>query len=93
VRAVVRSHSTPDTAAECWLDWSSSRCGVPHGEATKVTYHLGVLSIVQALANPDLARGFWQAYKGLLGAVRLYGRSAEIMEATMEAAQNHCQNR
>jgi hypothetical protein len=40
VRAVVRSHSTPETAAECWLDWSSSRCGVPHGEATKVTYHL-----------------------------------------------------
>ncbi len=39
VRAVVRSHSTPDTAAECWLDWSSGHCGVPYGEETKVTYH------------------------------------------------------
>jgi MoxR-like ATPase len=86
VRAVVRSHSTPDTAAECWLDWSSSRCGVPHGEATKVTYHLGVLSIVHALADPDLAGDFWQAYTGLLGAFRQYGRSAEIKEPLCRAA-------
>jgi MoxR-like ATPase len=86
IRAVVRSHSTPDTAAECWLDWSSSRCGVPHGEATKVTYHLGVLAIVQALANPDLAGDFWQAYTGLLGAFRQYGRSTEIKEPLCRAA-------
>lgn len=44
VHAVVRSHSTPCTAAECWPDWLRSRCGVPHGEETKVTYHLGPLS-------------------------------------------------
>jgi hypothetical protein len=62
VRAIVRSHSTPDTATECWLDWSSSRCGVPHGDETKVTYHLGVLAIIQALADPDPAHDFWQAY-------------------------------
>jgi MoxR-like ATPase len=86
VRAVVRSHSTPETAAECWLDWSSSRCGVPHGEETKVTYHLGVLAIVQTLGYPDLARDFWQAYTGLLGAFRQYGRSAEIKEPLCRAA-------
>ena len=67
VRAVVRSHSTPDTAAECWLDWSSSRCGVPYSDETvgtfgsAVTYHLGVLAIVQALGEPELAQDFWQA--------------------------------
>ncbi len=83
IRAVVRSHSTPNTSAECWLDWSSSRCGVPHGEVTKVTYHLGVLAIVQALSNPDLAGDFWQAYTGLLGAFRQYGRSGEIAEAKL----------
>ena len=86
IRAVVRSHSTPDTAAECWLDWSSSRCGVPHGEETKVTYHLGVLAIVQALADPSLAVDFWQAYTGLLGAFRQYGRSAEIKEPLCRTA-------
>jgi len=86
VNAVVRSHSTPGSAAECWLDWSSSRCGVPHGEATKVTYHLGVLAILQALGEPDLAQDFWQAYTGLLGAFRQYGRAAEIKEPLCRTA-------
>lgn len=86
VHAVVRSHSKPETAAECWLDWLSSRCGVPHGDETKVTYHLGVLAIVQALGEPELARDFWQAYTGLLGAFRQYGRSAEIKEPLCRAA-------
>ncbi len=86
VNAVVRSHSKPDTAAECCLDWSNNRCGVPHGDETKVTYHLGVLAIVQALANPALAQDFWQAYTGLMGAFRQYGRSAEIKEPLCRAA-------
>jgi MoxR-like ATPase len=86
VRAIVRSHSKPDTATGCWLDWSSNRCGVPHGDETKVTYHLGVLAIVQALASPDLARDLWQAYAGLLGAFRQYGRSEEIKESLCRAA-------
>jgi hypothetical protein len=86
VNAVVRSQSRPETAAECWLDWSNSRCGVPHGGETvgtfgsAVTYHLGVLAIVQALGEPERAQDFWQAYTGLLGAFRQYGRSAEIKE-------------
>jgi hypothetical protein len=86
VNAVVRSHSKPETAAECWLNWPSSRCGVPHGDETKVTYHLGVLAIVQALGEPELAQDFWQAYTGLLGAFRQNGRSAEIKEPLCRAA-------
>ena len=86
VRALVRSQSKPGTAAECWLDWSSSCCGVPHGEETKVTYHLGVLAIVQSLADPCLAQDFWQAYAGLLGAFRQHGRGEEIKEPLCRAA-------
>jgi hypothetical protein len=86
VRLVVRSHSKPSTAAGCWLDWSSQRCGVPHGELNKVTYHLGVLAIVQSLAEPELAQDFWQAYAALLVAFRQYGRSAEIKEALCRAS-------
>ena len=86
VRAIVRSHAKPDAAAECWLDWSSNRCGVPHGEDTKVTYHLGVLAIVQSLADPNLAQDFWQSYTGLLGTFRQYGRSEEIKEPLCRAA-------
>ncbi len=49
-------------------------------------YHLGAFSIVQALGDPDLARDFWQAYTGLLGAYRQYGRWAEIKEPLCRAA-------
>jgi len=45
-----------------------------------------VLAIVQALGEPELARDFWQAYTGLLGAFRQYGRSAEIKEPLCRAA-------
>jgi hypothetical protein len=81
VRLVVRSRSKPSTAAGCWLDWSSQRCGVPYGELNKVTYHLGMLAIVQSLAEPMLAQDFWQAYAALLAAFHQYGRSVEIKEA------------
>ena len=86
IRTVVRSQSRPGTAAECWLDWESNRCGVPHGEETKVTYHLGVLAIVQSLAGPGLAHDFLQAYAGLLGVFRQHGRSEEIKEPLCRAA-------
>ena len=31
-----------------------------------VTYHLGMLAIVQALGEPELAQEFWRAYTGLM---------------------------
>jgi hypothetical protein len=86
VHAVVRSHTRPGTAAECWLDWSTSRCGVPHGDETKVTYHLGVLAIIQSLADPKITQDFWQAYLGLLDAYRKYARGEEIKEALCRTA-------
>jgi MoxR-like ATPase len=85
VRLVVRSHSAPSTAAGCWLDWSTQRCGVPHGELNKVTYHLGVLAIVQSLAAYEQAQDFWQAYASLLASFRQYGHSAEIKETLCRA--------
>jgi MoxR-like ATPase len=86
VHAVVRSHTRPGTAAKCWLDWSSKRCGVPHGDETKVTYHLGVLAIIQSLVDPKMAQDFWQAYLGLLEAFHQYGRGEEIKEPLCRAA-------
>jgi MoxR-like ATPase len=86
VRMIVRSRSRPDNAAECWLDWSSNRCGLPYGEGTRVTYHLGMLTIIEALAGPDTAQDFWQTYMELLGAFRQYGRSEKIKEPLCRAA-------
>jgi len=86
VEAAVRSHSAPDSSANCWLDWANNRCGVPHGdERNIVTYHLGVLAIIQALAEPHKALEFWQAYSALQHAFRQYGRSAEIKESLCRA--------
>ena len=39
VGAIVRSHSTPDTTAGCWLDWSSSRCSMPYGDGNNKRRH------------------------------------------------------
>jgi len=70
VQALVRSHSTPEMATDCWLDWAANRCGVPHGDENKVTYHIGVLAIIQALADPRVAQDFWAVYAQLLNAHR-----------------------
>jgi hypothetical protein len=86
VRLVVRSHRAPSSAAGCWLDWSSQRCGIPHGELNKVTYHLGVLAMLQSLAEPKAALDFWQAYAALLVAFRQYGRTVEVKEALCRAS-------
>jgi hypothetical protein len=83
---VVRSHTRPGMLSHCWLDWPSQHCGVPHGEDARVTYHLGVLAIAQALAAPNEAKDFWQAYASLLGVFRQYGRAEEIKEALCRAA-------
>jgi hypothetical protein len=86
LRLVVRSLSRPGSVSRCWLDWSNNRCGIPHGELTKVTYHLGVLVIVQALTHPVAANDFWKAYASLMQVFRKYGRSGEIKEALCRAA-------
>jgi hypothetical protein len=83
---VVRSHTRPATVSHCWLDWTRKRCGVPHGEEAKITYHLGVLAIVQALTQVETAMDFWKAYASLLGVFRQYGHSEEIKGALCRAA-------
>jgi hypothetical protein len=86
VRLEVRSLSRPRTVSRCWLDWLNSHCGIPHGETTRITYHLGVLVIVQALADPVAAADFWNAYLLLLEVFCKYGRSGEIKPALCHAA-------
>jgi hypothetical protein len=81
LRLVVRSLSRPGSASHCWLDWSNNRCGIPHGESAKVTYHLGVLVIIQALTDPGATGDFWKSYASLLELFRKYGRSVEVKEA------------
>jgi len=73
VMAVSTSRSARGTTAQFWLDWSTGRCGVPHGDPEKVTYHLGLLAIAEALASPKPAADFWAAYEQLLLGYRQHG--------------------
>jgi len=55
-----------------WL--SAFRAGLPHGEPDKVTYHLGVLAIIEALVDPTRSLDFWQAYAQLLAAYKVHAK-------------------
>ena len=80
VVARVRSSSAPSAHALC--AWKGSTLYIPHGEANKITYHAGVLAILDALAHPAQANDFWEAYQTLQTASLRYGKTIEI-QATL----------
>ncbi len=87
LRVQVKSTSTPGAVAFCWIDWSSAaRYNIPHGEGEKITYHLGALGIVTALANPNEAVDFLEAYKSLMLDFRRNGKSEFIRPTLCRAA-------
>jgi MoxR-like ATPase len=86
VEAVVKSTSRPGAVSLCWLDWNISRGGIPHGDPRKITYHLGVLAMLDALSDPVQAKDLWKSYASLLEVYRRSGRSEEIKEALCRAA-------
>lgn len=91
VSAAVASHSRAGYSASCWLEYTLadgsalSRAGLPHGEPDKITYHLGVLAIVETLVDPIRALDFWQAYAQLLAAYKIHGKEPELKEALCRA--------
>ena len=82
--ARVRSSSTPGSFAQCALRGLSFF--IPHGDPRKVTYHLGVLSILRALDNPAKAADFWETYQALQTAFLAHGRGEAIRENLCRAA-------
>ena len=83
VVARVRSSSAPSAHALC--AWKSSTFHIPHGEANKITYHAGVLAILDALAYPAQANDFWEAYQALQTASLRYGKTVEIQACLCRA--------
>jgi nitric oxide reductase NorQ protein len=82
--ARVRSSSAPSSQAYCALQGSDFY--IPHGQPNKVTYHIGVLVVLQALVNPAKAGDFLEAYQQLLQAYQTHGRDATIRPALCRAA-------
>jgi MoxR-like ATPase len=91
VEAAVNSHSRAGVTTFCWWEFghlvgTSPRLGIPHGEPDKVTYHLGVLAIVDALVEPEKAGDFWQAYASLVAAFKAHGKAEAIKEPLCRSA-------
>jgi len=82
----VTSRSTPGAVGQCAVEWGRGKCFIPHGAPDKVTYHVGVLAIVDALGFPDQSADFLTAYYDLLAQYRQHGKHLAIKEALCRAA-------
>jgi MoxR-like ATPase len=79
----VRSKTSSSVISACWVDGNNYY--IPHGEARKVTYHIGILAMLQALAAPAGAQDFLLAYHRLLVDFRKHGASADIRGSLLQA--------
>jgi hypothetical protein len=84
VSAQVASKSRPGVAVWCWFNGTTAF--IPHGAPDRVTYHLGVLFITEALAAPERAADFWHAYAALQDAYARHGRKPALKEPLIRCA-------
>lgn len=88
VLAQVESMSNPGSNATCW--WDGNTVYIPHGEENKVTYHIGVLAIIQVLAERTglgpAVLDFLEVYADLLAAYNKDNLDKAIKPALCRAA-------
>ena len=84
--AVVSSHSSPGKTHECWMTEDRAHFGFPFGGAGNLTYHVGILPILEAIKYMEDARDFWLAYANLLEAFNGWGLSPEIEAEFLKTA-------
>ena len=84
--AVVSSHSSPGKTHECWMTEDRDKYGFPFGGAGNITYHVGILPILEALDHMEEARDFWLAYADLIKAFNGWGLSPDIKGEFLKAA-------
>jgi nitric oxide reductase NorQ protein len=79
-----RSKSTPTTVWSSWWvsDGHESEIFIPHGSPKRLTYHLGVLGMAWALAEPSFACDLLEAYQILLDKVEEEGGLTEVCKET-----------
>jgi hypothetical protein len=63
IAALVKSRSTSGAS---WCMWFEGSFLIPHGSSDKITYHVGVLSLLRAVQNPSAARDLLESYLTLL---------------------------
>ena len=84
--AVVSSHSSPGKTHECWMTKDRDKYGFPFGGAGNITYHVGIMPILEALDHMEESRDFWFAYANLLEAFSGWGLSPDIRDEFLKAA-------
>ncbi len=83
VAAYVKSRSTPGSA---WCLWSEGDLLIPHGSNDKLTYHVGILAMIQALRNPAQACDLLEAYLVLLERFKGLGMVEALLPELVRAA-------
>ena len=83
---VVSSHSSPGKSNKCWMTSDRDKYGFPFGGAGNITYHVGILPILEALDHMEEARAFWLAYADLIKAFNGWGLSPDIKDEFLKAA-------
>lgn len=83
VAAYVKSRSTPGSA---WCLWSEGDLLIPHGSNDKLTYHVGILAMIQALRNPAQACDLLEAYLILLERFKGLGMVEALLPELVRAA-------
>jgi len=83
---VVSSHSSPGKSNKCWMTSDRDKYGFPFGGAGNITYHVGILPILEALDHMEEARAFWLAYADLIKAFNGWGLSPDIKGEFLKAA-------
>ena len=84
--AEVASHSSPGKTNQCWATEDRAHFGFPFGGAGNITYHVGILAMLDALEHMEEARDFWQAYADLLDEFNGWGLSPDIKDEFLKAA-------
>ena len=64
--AIVTSRTTGRSAPCQWHAGRDAEFRIPHGAPNKVTYHVGILALIDALAHPAEATDLLDAYQSLL---------------------------
>ncbi len=83
IYARVRSSSAPGSQACCAQKGGSFY--IPHGDESKITYHVGVLGMLRALVHPCQAFDLLDAYQALQNEYQTRGRVEAIRESLCRA--------
>jgi MoxR-like ATPase len=83
--ARVQSSSLPGGVSPCSVCDGFSYF-IPHGSSNQITYHLGILAMLQALVAPESAQDLFRSYHELMLIFSILGKTPEIKPYLLQTA-------